>query len=394
MGGLTCPGFGALEGNYLFREIAERRAAYETGHPALDIVSLGIGDVTLPICESATRALAAASREMGTPEGFRGYPPAFGYDFLREAIATTYRERGAELTPEEIYVSDGAKTDAATLPRLFGDVTAVLPDPTYPVYREAHQLAGHRIRLMAATEENGFLPRPDTLPQTPHVVYLTSPGNPIGVAYDRAGLCEWVSYARTSGSLLVFDAAYAAYQAPDALHSIYEIPGSSACAVELGSFSKCAGFTGVRCAWSVFPEEVRFGGIPLSPLWRRIKSMTSNGVSYLAQRAAEATLTPEGREETARQIAYYKENAVLLTVCLRQAGWRVFGGEGSPYLWVECPAGMHSWETFDLLLSRAQILVTPGAGFGYGGEGFIRLSAFAPRDRILLAAHRLSEMKL
>ena len=394
MGDLICAGFRALDDAYLFREIAERRAAYEIGHPAHKIISLGIGDVTLPLCECATRALACAAREMGTREGFRGYPPAYGYDFLRGAIAASYHARGMRITPEEIYVSDGAKTDAATLPRLFGDVTAVLPDPTYPVYREAHLLAGHRIRLLPATEENGFLPTPENLPETPHVVYLTSPGNPIGVAYDRAGLRAWVDYARASGSLLVFDAAYAAFAPPDALRSVYEVSGSEECAVELGSFSKCAGFTGVRCAWSVFPERVRFAGTPLAPLWRRVKSMSANGVSYLAQRAAEAVLTPAGQAETARQVVYYKENAAILTSCLGERGWRVFGGEVSPYLWVACPAGMRSWETFDFLLSRAQILVTPGAGFGNAGEGFIRLSAFAPRERILLAASRLAELRI
>lgn len=388
MGGVN-PGFERLTAQYLFREVAKRRAAYETGHPADEVLSLGIGDVTRPLAPPVSAAMAAAAREMATREGFRGYPPAFGYDFLRAAIAARYAARGVSVTPEEVYVSDGAKTDAATLVHLFGDVTVALPDPTYPVYRDAHLLAGHRLRLLPATAENGFLPTPDGLPRTPHVVCLTSPGNPIGVAYDRAGLTEWVNFARGSGSLLVFDAAYAAFLGDTGVHSIFEIPGSRDCAVELGSFSKSAGFTGVRCAWSVFPREVTFAGVPLAPLWERLKSMASNGVAYPVQCAAAAALTPAGLAATEKNVRYYLANARLISRALRGAGVPYVGGEVSPYLWVRCPDGISSWEWFDRCLVLRQVIVTPGVGFGDAGEGYVRLSALGRREIVRRAAARL-----
>ena len=388
MGGVN-PGFERLSAEYLFREVAKRRAAYESGHPADEVLSLGIGDVTRPLAPSVSDAIAAAAREMTTREGFRGYPPAFGYDFLRSAIAARYGAYGVSLKPEEIYVSDGAKTDAATLAHLFGDVTVALPDPTYPVYRDAHLLAGHRLRFLPATAENGFLPSPDGLPKTPHVVYLTSPGNPIGVAYDRAGLAAWVQYANESGSLLVFDVAYEAFLGDTGVHSIFEMPGSRDCAVEIGSFSKSAGFTGVRCAWSAFPREVTFAGVSLAPLWERLKSMASNGVSYPVQRGAEAALAPSGLAVTENNVRYYLANARLLSGALRRAGIPHVGGVVSPYLWVRCPAGLSSWEWFDRCLTERQVIVTPGVGFGDAGEGYVRLSALGRRETVRRSAVRL-----
>lgn len=388
MGGIN-PGFSALSSQYLFREIAKRRCAYETGHPDDEVLSLGIGDVTRPLAQNVTVAMSAAAWEMGTPTGFRGYPPAFGYDFLRAAIAARYAARGVSLKPEEIYVSDGAKTDAAALPHLFGDVTVVLPDPAYPVYRDAHLLAGHRLRTLPACPENGFLPLPDGLPASPHIVYLTSPGNPIGVAYDRAGLRAWVDYARKSGSLLVFDAAYEAFLGEDGVHSIFELWDARRCAVELGSFSKSAGFTGMRCAWSVFPQEVAFDGTPLAPLWERLKSMASNGVSYPVQRAAQAALLPAGLAAIKRNVRYYLANARLLAHALSGAGVPFVGGEVSPYLWVQCPQGVSSWDWFDRCLWERQVIVTPGVGFGAAGEGYVRLSALGRRDTVRRAAQRL-----
>lgn len=373
---------------YLFSEMEKQRAAYESGHLGEEILSLGIGDVTRPLASCVSDAMAAAAREMATQKGFHGYPPAFGYDFLREAIAQEYVQRGAVIEADAVYVSDGAKTDAALLPHLFDGVTVCLADPTYPVYRDAHLLAGHRIRTLGATAENGYLPPPCRSP-APEIVYLTSPGNPIGVAYDHAGLATWVRYARESGSLLIFDAAYAAYLPNDMPHSIYEIEGSRTCAVELGSFSKSAGFTGVRCAWSVFPDEVEFGGRPLAPLWRRLKSISSNGVSYPVQCGAAAALTPEGKRATESHVHYYLENAAMLAAALRVNGTSFVGGTVSPYLWVACPRGLTSWETFSLYLRERQLLVTPGVGFGADGEGYVRLSALGTRDTVRRAAERL-----
>ena len=383
------PGFERLPPQYLFREVEKRRVAYETGHPADEILSLGIGDVHRPIAPCAADAMVAAALEMKTPEGFHGYPPPFGYDFLRTAIAGRYAVRNVRISPGEVYISDGAKTDAAMLPRLFEDVTVVMPDPSYPVYRDAHLLARHRVWRLPARPENGFLPSPEGLPPTPHIVYLTSPGNPIGVAETRAGLNAWVDYARESGSLLVFDAAYEAYLTQERVHSIYEIPGSRSCAVELGSFSKSAGFTGMRCAWSVFPHEVTFGGKLLAPLWERLKSTASNGVSYPVQRAAEAALSPAGLAATERNVRYYLGNARLLSRALSDAGVPFVGGEVSPYLWVRCPEGISSWEWFERCLSERQGIVTPGAGFGDMGEGYVRLSALGRRDTVRRAAERL-----
>lgn len=388
VGGVN-PGFRRLSPQYLFREIQKRRIAYETGHPADEILSLGVGDVTRPLAPCITAATASAAHEMETLGGFHGYPPAFGYDFLRRAIAARYAARGVKIAPGEVYVSDGAKTDAAMLPHLFGQVTVVLADPAYPVYRDAHLLAGHRVRYLAATPENRFLPTPDGLPPTPHIVYLTSPGNPIGVAYDRAGLGAWVDYARGSRSLLVFDAAYEAFLGEGGVHSIFEIPGAHSCAIELGSFSKSAGFTGMRCAWSVCPQETAFDGEPLLPHWERLKSMSSNGVSYPVQRAAEAALTEEGLLATGNHVRYYLANARLLARALTSAGIPFVGGEISPYLWMRCPGGETSWAYFDRCLQTRQVIVTPGVGFGGAGEGYVRLSALGTRDTVRRAAERL-----
>lgn len=388
MGGVNAC-FDALAPMYLFREMAEQRAAYEAAHPGEKILSLGIGDVTRSLAPCVSAAMVTAARGMATEAGFHGYPPAFGYDFLREAIAQAYVQRGVAMEADAVYVSDGAKTDAALLPHLFDEVTVCLADPTYPVYRDAHLLAGHHIRTLGATAENGYLPPPpDTLPE-PEIVYLTSPGNPIGVAYDHAGLAAWVQYARKSGSLIIFDAAYAAFLPNNMPHSIYEIEGSRVCAAELGSFSKSAGFTGVRCAWSIFPDELEFGGRPLAPLWRRLKSISSNGVSYPVQCGAAAALTPEGKRATESHVHYYLENAALLAAALRANGTRFVGGICSPYLWVACPRGLTSWETFSFYLRERQLLVTPGVGFGAGGEGYVRLSALGTRDTVCRAAERL-----
>lgn len=381
--------FDALTPTYLFREMEERAAAYRERHPDAEVLSLGIGDVTRPLAPCVSAAMARAAGEMATAAGFHGYPPAFGYDFLREAIAGAYARRGVTMEADTVYISDGAKTDAALLPRLFDGVTVYLADPCYPVYRDAHLLAGHRICTLDATAENGYLPPPPERGRDAAIVYLTSPGNPIGVAYDRAGLSAWVRYARQSGSLLIFDAAYAAYLPSDLPHSIYEIEGSRTCAVELGSFSKSAGFTGVRCAWSIFPDKVTFGGVQLAPLWRRLKSISSNGVSYPVQCGAAAALTPAGRAATEEHVRYYLENAALLAAALRASGTPFVGGTCSPYLWVTCPRGCTAWETFTRYLNERQLVVTPGGGFGAGGEGYIRLSALGTRDTVRRAAERL-----
>jgi LL-diaminopimelate aminotransferase len=395
-----------LRAGYLFPEIARRVAAYEAAHPEARIVRLGIGDVTLPLAPSVLAALREAVEEMGTPAGFRGYPPERGYDFLLEAIrAYDYRARGVEIDLDEIFVSDGSKQDSGNIQEIFAaDSRIAVTDPVYPVYVDTNVMAGRGgtpdaagryagILYLPATEENGFVPGPPAEPAD--LVYLCSPNNPTGAAASRAALSAWVAWARERGAVLIFDAAYDAFvQDPALPRSIYEIPGARECAIEMRSFSKRAGFTGLRCAYTVVPKALlgstRAGErVPLHPLWARRQSTKFNGVPYLVQRAAAAVYTEEGRKETGEQVATYLANAAALREGLQAAGLRVFGGVHAPYLWLRTPEGLSSWEFFDLLLARAAVVCTPGAGFGAAGEGYARLSAFNSRENVEEALRRI-----
>lgn len=379
-----------LKPSYLFRDVAQRRKAYEQAHPDKKVISLGIGDVTRPLPEAVVAAAKRAAEEMAHAETFRGYSPDQGYDFLREAIRAYYAEQGVELGLDEIFVSDGAKSDVGNLSELFdASITALVPDPVYPVYVDSNIMAGRRVIYAPASAENGFLPAP---PAGTHadLIYICSPNNPTGAAYDFDGLKAWVDYANGEGAVIIYDAAYEAFiTTGDLPHSIYQIPGAKTCAIEVCSLSKTAGFTGVRCGYTIVPLALERDGVKLHSMWLRRQSTKFNGVSYIVQRMAEAAFSPEGRAQALANLDYYRENARILGDVLTRHGITYFGGKSSPYLWLRCPEGMGSWEFYDALLSECQIVGTPGAGFGEQGEGWFRLTAFGERESVTEAAQRL-----
>ena len=375
--------------SYLFSEIAKRVKEYSEKNPDKKIIRLGIGDVPLPLPRVAVTALKKAADEMGSAATFRGYAPEYGYDFLREKIADYYKRFSVSRNSEEIFVSDGAKSDVGNIVDILGDNEILIPDPVYPVYLDSNVMSGHKINLLKGTRENGFLPMPDNTDKKPYVIYLCSPNNPTGAVYNREQLKAWVDFANETGSLIIFDSAYEAFISGDYPHSIYEIDGADSCAVEICSFSKTAGFTGTRCAWSVFPDKLTVGDTKLSALWSRRQATKFNGVPYVVQRAAEAVLTDEGIKECKALVEYYMENARIIAAALKNSEIEFVGGENSPYLWLKCPKNMGSWEFFDYLLESAQLVGTPGAGFGEAGEGYFRLTSFGSRENTLEAAKRI-----
>lgn len=378
--------------SYLFSEIAKRVKEYSEKNPDKKIIRLGIGDVTLPLPRVAVTALKKAADEMGSAATFRGYAPEYGYDFLREKIADYYKRFSVSRNSEEIFVSDGAKSDVGNIVDILGDNEILIPDPVYPVYLDSNVMSGHKISLLKGTRENGFLPMPDNTDKKPYVIYLCSPNNPTGAVYSREQLKAWVDFANEAGSLIIFDSAYEAFISGDYPHSIYEIDGTDSCAVEICSFSKTAGFTGTRCAWSVFPDKLTVGDTKLSALWSRRQATKFNGVPYVVQRAAEAVLTDEGIKECKALVEYYMENARIIAAALKNSEIEFVGGENSPYLWLKCPKNMGSWEFFDYLLESAQLVGTPGAGFGEAGEGYFRLTSFGSRENTLEAAKRIDAL--
>lgn len=378
--------------SYLFSEIAKRVKEYSEKNPDKKIIRLGIGDVTLPLPRVAVTALKKAADEMGSAATFRGYAPEYGYDFLREKIADYYKRFSVSRNSEEIFVSDGAKSDVGNIVDILGDNEILIPDPVYPVYLDSNVMSGHKISLLKGTRENGFLPMPDNTDKKPYVIYLCSPNNPTGAVYSREQLKAWVDFANEAGSLIIFDSAYEAFISGDYPHSIYEIDGADSCAVEICSFSKTAGFTGTRCAWSVFPDKLTVGDTKLSALWSRRQATKFNGVPYVVQRAAEAVLTDEGIKECKALVEYYMENARIIAAALKNSEIEFVGGENSPYLWLKCPKNMGSCEFFDYLLESAQLVGTPGAGFGEAGEGYFRLTSFGSRENTLEAAKRIDAL--
>ena len=381
--------FERLSPSYLFSGVGRRVAAYAKEHPDVELTRLGIGDVTLPLAGPVVRALCDAAREMGRPGGVHGYGPEQGYLFARQAVCGRYRERGVELEEDEVFLSDGAKSDLGGLLDLFGpDNTAVVPDPGYPVYADDSLMAGHRVRFVRGSRENGFLPAPDG--GAADIVYLCSPGNPTGAVYTREGLTAWVNYALDRGAVILFDAAYEAFVQDEALpRSIFEIEGARRCAVEIGSLSKTAGFTGLRFGYTVIPRQLERGGVSLARRWLRRQGARYNGVCYPVQRAAQAALSREGRATCRKAVDHYLANARALRAALADTGVFCCGGEHSPYVWMQCPGGMDSWRFFDYLLDTAHIVGTPGAGFGAGGEGYFRLTGFGDADATRRAAARL-----
>ncbi len=383
-----------LKESYLFSDIAKKTAAYKAENPDADIIRLGIGDVTLPLCGAVVDAFNAAVAEMGNKETFRGYGPEQGYAFLRDAIRDYYlAEDGVKLDSSEIFISDGAKSDLGNILDIFSKENSVLvPDPVYPVYVDTNIMDGREIKYISGNADNGFLPLPDESLKA-DIIYICSPNNPTGAAYDHAGLKAWVDFARANGSVILYDSAYEAFVSSEELvRSIYEIEGARECAIEFCSFSKIAGFTGTRCGWTVVPNELEFDGVKLSKLWLRRQTTKFNGVSYPVQRAAAAVFTPEGMKQVRENLSYYKQNAKTITNALDSLGIWYTGGVNSPYIWLRCPNGMGSWEFFDLLLTKANVVGTPGAGFGAMGEGYFRLTAFGDHERTREAADRIVKL--
>jgi len=378
--------------NYLFSTVTRKVNEFMRFHEGVEVLRLGIGDVTRPVCGAAVEALIKASAEQAVAETFTGYGPEQGHRFLIDAIiAHDYIERGVEIKPEEVFISDGAKSDIGNI----GDILSIdnliaVTDPVYPVYRDTNLMAGRRIVTLPCTSEHDFVPG---LPEgdTPDVIYLCYPNNPTGTSLTRDQLAVWVDYARDNGVLLLYDSAYEAYiQRADVPHSIYEIDGAMECAIEFRSFSKTAGFTGLRCGYTVIPRRlVSADGRRLNDMWRRRQCTKFNGASYVVQRAAAALYTPIGQAQVKENISYYMTNARLLIQGLADAGLIVYGGIDSPYVWVKSPGGMDSWTFFDMLLEKCHIVATPGVGFGECGEGYMRFTAFGSRDNIIEAARRI-----
>ncbi len=384
--------FGEIKESYLFSDIAKRVKAYSAAHPDQKIIRLGIGDVTLPLTKSVIEAMHNAVDEMATASSFRGYAPENGYEFLRGAIADYYARMGVALDADEIHVSDGAKSDIGNLVDIFGDNDILIPDPVYPVYVDSNLMSGRKATLLEANAENGFLPMPNGVEEKPYLIYLCSPNNPTGAVYNREQLTEWVQFALRTGSLILLDSAYESYISGDYPHSGYEIEGARECVVEICSLSKTAGFTGTRCGWSVFPKELEVNGVKLTKLWARRQATKFNGVPYVVQRAAEAAVSEDGHAEAMELVGYYMENARILADFLKKKGVWFTGGENSPYIWLRCPNGMGSWEFFDYLLENAQVVGTPGEGFGKCGEGYFRLTSFGSRESTLEAVERLNSL--
>ena len=394
-----------LPGSYLFSEIARRLSAYTAEHPEAKMIRLGIGDVTRPLVPAVIEAMHKAVDEMGTFEGFHGYGPEQGYDFLREAIAKTDdAARGVDIKPEEIFVSDGAKSDCGNIGDIFGEDNVVaVCDPVYPVYVDTNAMAGRagefreelgkwsKLVYMPCVEENGFTPQ---IPQEKvDMIYLCFPNNPTGAVATREQLKAWVDYANANQAVILYDSAYEAFiTQEDVPHTIYEIEGARTCAIEFRSFSKTAGFTGNRCAYTVVPMELERDGAKLNALWNRRQCTKFNGVPYVVQRGAAAVYTEEGQRQIKETIAYYQENARVIREGLTEAGLTCFGGVNAPYIWLKTPDGMGSWEFFDKLLKEANVVTTPGAGFGPSGEGYIRLTAFGDADATKEAVARIRTM--
>ena len=384
-----------LEQNYLFSEVARRLRAFQAENPERKLLKLSIGDVTRPLARVITDEMKAAAEEMSHAETFHGYGAEQGEQFLREAIAGYYRQRGIAVEPEDVFVSDGAKCDLGNLCDLFdADNTVLLPNPVYPVYYDTSIMAGRRVIFADGTKENGFLPMPDDSVRA-DLIYLCSPNNPTGAVYTKAQLEKWVAYAKKNGALILFDAAYESYiRDPELPHSIYEIEGAETCALEINSLSKMAGFTGVRCGWTVVPRTLRFDGASLHDMWFRRMATKYNGTSYIIQRAAAKVFTAEGQTAVHADIDYYAENAQIIKNALNKAGIHSVGGENAPYVWMECPGHADSWAYFDYLLHTYGIAGTPGVGFGTAGQGWLRFSSFGSRETVEQAAAALSGLRL
>lgn len=382
-----------LEDSYLFSTIAHKVAEFTKNNPEAAVIRLGIGDVTLPLAPAVVKAMNKAVEEMGVKETFRGYGPEQGYGFLKEAIQKYYASRNTHLELDEIFISDGAKSDVGNILDLFDqDNTVLVPNPVYPVYVDTNVMAGRKIVFADANEENDFLPMPDENIKA-DIIYICSPNNPTGAVYAKEGLKKWVDYALKNNAIILYDAAYECFIKDKNLpRSIFEIEGAKKCAIEFCSFSKTAGFTGTRCGYTIVPQELVFDGVHLNKMWLRRQTTKFNGVPYIVQRGAEAVFSEEGQKQIQENIAYYSENAKIIADTLKAKGIYFTGGTHSPYIWLKCPNNMSSWEFFDYLLEKAQVVGTPGAGFGENGEGFFRLTSFGDRAKTIEAMERFSKL--
>ena len=390
--------YAALQDSYLFSQVAYKVAAFAAAHPEKKIIRLGIGDVTLPLAPAVVEAMQKAVAEMGVKETFRGYGPEQGYDFLHEALVSYYAGFGVKLESSEIFISDGAKSDCGNITDIFDDANVILvPDPVYPVYLDTNIMRGRQIIFMKGSPSNDFLPMPDPSVKA-DIIYLCSPNNPTGAAYSKTQLEAWVAYAKKQDAIILYDAAYEAFIVDKNLpRSIFLIEGAKECAIELCSFSKTAGFTGTRCGYTVVPLSLKRKSkngkeMSLNKMWLRRQTTKFNGVPYIVQRGAEAVFSAEGQAQCRANLAYYKENARLIGAVLQEKGILYYGGKNSPYIWMQCPNRMKSWEFFDYLLENLGIVGTPGSGFGTMGEGWFRLTAFASREATEEAVERFRKL--
>lgn len=387
-----------LQDSYLFSTIAKKVAKFTEENPDKKLIKLGIGDVTKPIVPAVLEAMHKAVDEIGTQEGFKGYGPEQGYEFLRNAIVENdYKVRGVNIEPDEVFVSDGAKCDCGNIVDIFGkDNKVAITDPVYPVYLDTNIMSGRKIIYLPVIAENNFVPE---LPKEKvDMIYLCFPNNPTGTTLNKKELKKWIDYAKENQSIILYDAAYEAFiTEEDIPHSIYEVEGAKEVAIEFKSYSKTAGFTGVRCAYVVIPKELKSytkegEEVSLNKLWNRRTCTKFNGVSYIVQRAAEATYSEEGKKQIKKNINYYLENAKIIKQGLEEAGFTCYGGVNSPYIWLKVPQGMTSWEFFDELLEKANVVGTPGSGFGPHGEGYFRLTAFNTKEKTLEAIERIKKL--
>ena len=381
-----------IKESYLFSEVAKRAAKFKEDHPDADVIRLGIGDVTRPLVPAVIGSLHSGVDDMADGATFKGYGPEQGYDFLKNSLKEYYAEKGVELDKDEIFISDGAKSDCGNILDIFSNENVVLvPDPVYPVYVDTNTMDGRQIKYLKADESNNFLPMPDRSIKA-DLIYICSPNNPTGACYNRAQLKEWVDYANENDSVIFFDAAYECFVSdPELPRSIYEIEGSKTCAIEFCSFSKTAGFTGTRCGYTVVPFALERDGHKLNKFWLRRQTTKFNGVCYIVQKGAAAVFTPEGKKQIKENIDYYKENAKIITDTLDRLGIWYCGGKHSPYIWFRCPENMGSWEFFDALLERANVVGTPGEGFGENGKGYFRLTSFSTHENTAEAMRRFEK---
>lgn len=388
-----------LQDSYLFSTIARKVNEYIAANPDNKIIRMGIGDVTRPLVKAVTDAMHVAVDEMGEAATFHGYGPEQGYSFLHEAVQGYYKEMGVELDTDEIFISDGAKSDVGNITDIFGNENIIMiPDPVYPVYVDTNVMSGREIIYLDSNASNGFLPLPPTNEDTcPDIIYLCSPNNPTGAAYNREQLTKWVEYAKKNHAIILYDAAYECFITDDCPRSIFEIEGAKECAIEFCSLSKTAGFTGTRCGYTIVPKalmgiDFEANDVSINKLWLRRQTTKFNGVSYIIQKGAAAVFSEEGQKQVKENIAYYAENAKIIADAMEECGITYYGGKNSPYIWLQCPDNMKSWDFFDKLLTEIEVVGTPGSGFGNNGEGFFRLTAFNNHENTKEAMERFKSI--